>query len=67
MNNIPPPTTGDDLPERLPREFPGPLPRSRRLEAFTDICVGSAVALAIPGGRSWRALISMSEAGSKLK
>jgi N-acetylglucosamine kinase-like BadF-type ATPase len=26
MNNIPPPTSGGDLPERLPREFPGPLP-----------------------------------------
>jgi hypothetical protein len=26
MNNIPLPTSGDDLPERLPREFPGPLP-----------------------------------------
>ena len=26
MNNIPPPTSGDDLPERLPLEFPEPLP-----------------------------------------
>src|SRR5262249_38829734 len=26
MNNIPPPASGDDLPERLPRGFPGPLP-----------------------------------------
>lgn len=26
MNNMPPPTSGDDLPKRLPREFPGPLP-----------------------------------------
>jgi glucosamine kinase len=26
MNNMPPPASGDDLPERLPREFPGPLP-----------------------------------------
>jgi glucosamine kinase len=26
MNNMPSPASGDDLPERLPREFPGPLP-----------------------------------------
>ena len=26
MNNTSPPTPGDDLPERLPRGFPGPLP-----------------------------------------
>jgi glucosamine kinase len=26
MNNMPPPASGDDLPERLPREFPGQLP-----------------------------------------
>ena len=26
MNNEPPPPAGDDLPERLPPEFPGPLP-----------------------------------------
>ena len=25
MNNIPPPAPGNELPERLPREFPGPL------------------------------------------